>query len=396
MFQSPLLWLIIVSTVTLYWIVPSRFRLGLLGVVSFGYVYYLTSVSAIALMTWFLIFYFMTPLIGPGRKNGVVIATTLILFVLGFLCYFKYLPPITDAIFKGSDAGKVLAPIGISYYSFKLIHYAIEVRRGTLTERSLPAFLSYLFLFPMFTAGPIERYDHYLKNIDTTFTKTNLVEGVSRIMHGFIKKFVIAEILMKKFFGSMDSTIFLQQFSQMSTLELWGYLLVMNFYLYMDFSAYSDLAIGTSRLFGIRIMENFNFPVLAHNLQEFWRRWHMSLSGWCQSYIHLPVMGLTRNPHLALYATFIGMGLWHAGTLSRIGWGVYHATGITLYMSWVRFRKKKRWKPPQAGSWMSLPGIAFTYVYVSGSMIFLIAGDETFSITRTIKILLKALFIDIS
>jgi alginate O-acetyltransferase complex protein AlgI len=300
-----------------------------------------------------------------------------------------------EAIFKGIDAGKMLVPLGVSYYTFKLIHYVIEVRRGNIVKHSFQSFACYLFLFPIFTAGPIERYDHFLENIDRTWKLDSVVYGLTRIMHGFIKKFFIGDILIHHFFGTMNNDLLIQNLREISTPTLWGYLLLMNLYLYMDFSAYSDLAIGTSRLFGIKIMENFNFPIFAHNLQEFWRRWHMSLSGWCQNYIYMPVLGLSRNPHLALYATFIGMGIWHAGTLGRIGWGAYHATGITLYMTWVRYKKKRRIKPVKQWTLASIPGVIMTYIYVSGSMIFLIAGDETFNMARTFKILAKVFFINI-
>ena len=110
--------------------------------------------------------------------------------------------------------------------------------------------------------------------------------------------------------------------------KVWGFLALTYLYAYLDFSAYTDIAIGASRLFGIKIMENFNFPILAINISDFWKRWHMTLAGWCQTYIYMPVMARTRTPYAAVFATFTMMGLWHGATAGWLLWGLYHATGV--------------------------------------------------------------------
>jgi alginate O-acetyltransferase complex protein AlgI len=146
-------------------------------------------------------------------------------------------------------------------------------------------------------------------------------------------------------------------------------------YAYLDFAAYSDIAIGSSRLFGIRIIENFNFPFVARNINEFWQRWHMSLSGWCRAYVYMPTIGLTRNPYLAIYATMATIGIWHEGSLTWLCWGLYHATGIVVYGSWARFRRRRKWRL-RTGLVPRLVGVGVTMLFVSGSYVFPVAGEH--------------------
>lgn len=155
----------------------------------------------------------------------------------------------------------------------------------------------------------------------------------------------------------------------------------------MDFSAYSDIAIGCSRLFGIRIMENFRFPIFAQNLSMYWKRWHISLSSWCQTYAYMPMLGLTRNPYLATYASFLVMGLWHAGTLNRAGWGLYQATGVSIYVTWSAFRRRRKWKAMDKPPW-SWVARAMTVGYIIPSGAFLIVEGQG-SFWDAIRILAK-------
>lgn len=190
------------------------------------------------------------------------------------------------------------------------------------------------------------------------------VEGVTRIIHGLIKKFAIQLVLLPTIFAGASQDLQLAELGDISTVKLWAMGVYAYLSLYMDFSAYSDLAIGSSRLFGLRIMENFNLPVLSPNIGTFWKRWHMTLAGWCQSYIYMPVLGVSRSPYLALYATFITIGLWHAAAMNWLFWGVYHATGITVFQAWTRFRKRRKWTFLDHGLW-KYAGIPLTFAFVS-------------------------------
>jgi alginate O-acetyltransferase complex protein AlgI len=140
-------------------------------------------------------------------------------------------------------------------------------------------------------------------------------------------------------------------------------------------------------------MENFNFPFLASNLSEFWKRWHMTLSGWCQTYTYMPVIGLTRNPYMATFATFLVMGLWHSGTMARVCWGLYHAIGVAIYVTWARVKRAKRWGFPSRGAWR-YAGIPLTMLWVVPSTAFLLIEYE-YPVYAAFRILAKLVFINL-
>jgi len=370
--QSPLFWAVLGLSVPVFWLLPVRARPGFLAAVSFGYLVTLAPQSVCALAVWTLAFYYLGPQTVAGRPRRGALVTGMILAIVGYLAYFKYIPPLISAFGGFSLAVQLVIPLGISYYTFKLIHYVAEVARGNIQDRSLTSFLCYMLLFPIFTAGPIERFDHFLANREDRWRLDSTVEGLTRIVHGLIKKFVIAELVLHRLFGGVTNELLLAKLPELSTLRVWRHLAVSYLYLYMDFSAYTDLAIGGSRLFGLRIMENFNFPILARSIGDFWRRWHLTLSGWCQSYVYMPILGLYRKPFVALYASFIVFGLWHAGTLTRLLWGIYHATGVAIYMIWTRYKRKRGWVTPQRCPWI-LPGFLLTQAFMTASMALLIA-----------------------
>jgi alginate O-acetyltransferase complex protein AlgI len=229
--------------------------------------------------------------------------------------------------------------------------------------------LNYIFLFPIFTAGPIERFDHFERERETELRAAAIIEGLSRIVYGLIKKFVFAGMLIEPILGDPSTREILGQLDQTAPATVAIHLACLFLYSYLDFSAYSDIAIGASRLFGFPILENFNFPILAPNIVEFWNRWHMSLTGWCRAYVYLPLIGMTRNPYLATFGAFTVIGLWHEGSLNYLAWGLWHATGISVYQFTRRLvrRRNLSWF---SGRWMRVPGTLATLAYVSGSYAF--------------------------
>lgn len=302
MITSPGFWLLLAIGVPVFWLIPQRLRLGALALASFAYLYTLEPFSVLALLGFSLGFYYVAPVARSNPKWRVT--GILALGVLAFLAYFKYLPPLVAALTGGSAAAALAVPLGISYFTFKLIHYAIEVGRGNIKDRSLQQFFCYLYLFPIYTAGPIERFDHFLANQESRWQLQSFVEGSTRIVHGLIKKLVIGEVLLRSALGELNTAYVVANLGELSPLQVWWFLIVTFLLMYVDFSGYSDIAIGSSRLFGLRIMENFNWPILAPNIAEFWKRWHMALAGWCRAYIYMTMIGLTRNPyHCLLYTS---------------------------------------------------------------------------------------------
>ena len=371
MIQDARFWLLLAAAVPAYWLLPTWLRAGFLAAVSFGYLVVLAPFSACALLVWGLAFYAVAPAMVWDRPRPRVVLLALVLGVLSFLAWFKYVPPLAAALADGPTEARVLVPLGISYYTFKLIHYAAEVARGHITDRSLPRFLCYLFLFPIFTAGPIERFDHFLEAREQAWRLDSAVAGLMRVACGLIKKLIIADWWLRDL-----STLLLEgqpftALDKLSTGQVWGYLALTFLHVYMDFSGYTDIAIGCSRLFGYRIFENFNWPVAARNIGDFWRRWHRTLAGWAQSYVYMPILGLTRRPLVAVYAAFAVIGLWHEGSMLRLAWGLYHATGVAAFTLWTRQRRRVGWLP-RLGPFGMVLAWAMTQAFVVAGMAFLV------------------------
>ncbi len=142
---------------------------------------------------------------------------------------------------------------------------------------------------------------------------------------------------------------------------------------------------------GLKIQENFNWPIFASNITDFWKRWHMTLANWCMSYIYMPVLGLRRNPYLAAYATFILMGLWHAGSLNWVMWGVWHATGLVAYQSWGRWRRQKKWKFFDRPVW-KYTCVPITFLFITGGFVFTVVHAKG-SVLDSFRVLATMLFL---
>jgi alginate O-acetyltransferase complex protein AlgI len=376
MIQTSNFWLLLLCSVLIYWQLPIRFRDGFLALASYIYLASLEPVVASVLILWTLFFFYLTPHAIAEKQPNRLIVPGLIIGILGYLFYYKYFPTLVGLLPSLEFLKSPIVPLGISYFTFKLIHYGVEVVRGNITDRSLSRFFCYIFLYPIFTAGPIERFDHFLANREESWQRQSMVEGATRIVHGLIKLFVIGKLLIGQLLqpwvteGAVVTSLDLvTQLGSLQTHEVWGYLALAFLYAYIEFSAYSDIAIGASRLYGFRIMENFHFPILACNIGEFWKRWHMTLVGWIQRYIYMPTIGLTRSPYAAVYSTFLTMGLWHGATLNWIFWGLYHATGVSMYLTWGRIKRKRGWHTVANGPW-KYAGIPLTFVFVTGSYAF--------------------------
>ncbi|MBT8416136.1 MAG: hypothetical protein KJO42_01725 [Silicimonas sp.] len=386
MFQSPVFWILLFGSSIIFWHLPVGLRYWFLGVVSVGYAAVLEPLGTVILLSWVIVFFYLAPrALGEAREASFVLLG-LVGGVLGFLFWFKYLPSIAEFLAGASPGLAIAIPLGISYYTFKLIHYVVEMVRGNIKDRSFSRFLCYIFLFPIFTAGPIQRYDHFLANAATRWDNAFFVDGMTRIIFGLIKVFVVLTVLVKLYpmFGLPLSGLGLvERLNEFSTAEIWLFLSLTYLYAYLDFSAYSDIAIGASRLFGLKIMENFNWPILAINIQDFWRRWHMTLAAWCQSYIYLPVMARLRSPYAAIFATFVSMGVWHGASAGWVLWGVYHAVGVSAYVTWARYARRFDWWRKAQKSPLRFIGLPATFAFVSGSYAFSSTGG-TFTNSLTV------------
>jgi len=255
---------------------------------------------------------------------------TSILVNLGFLGFFKYYNFFLDNFitafsFIGLDIQanslNIILPVGISFYTFQTLSYTIDVyKRKLRPTKDFIAFSAFVSFFPQLVAGPIERATHLLPQFykKRTFDYSKAVDGMRQILWGLFKKIVIAdncaEYANQIFNNSADMNG--------STLVLGA--LFFTFQIYGDFSGYSDIAIGTSRLFGFDLMRNFNFPYFSRDIAEFWRRWHISLSTWFRDYLYIPLGGSCGGTWMKVRNTFIIFivsGFWHGANWTFIIWG---------------------------------------------------------------------------
>ena len=269
-----------------------------------------------------------------NQSRRKVLLWTSILVNLGFLGFFKYYNFFLDNFiaaftFFGSEVNanslNIILPVGISFYTFQTMSYTIDVYKKKLEPTSdFIAFSAFVSFFPQLVAGPIERATHLLPQFYTkrTFDYAKAVDGMRQILWGLFKKVVIAdncaEFANLIFNNSADYSG--------STLVLGA--IFFTFQIYGDFSGYSDIAIGTSRLFGFDLMQNFNFPYFSRDIAEFWRRWHISLSTWFRDYLYIPLGGSRGGTWMKIRNTFIIFivsGFWHGANWTFIVWGALNA-----------------------------------------------------------------------
>jgi len=391
MFQSIVFWQFIVVSSLFFWLLPVRARpwwvIALSSVVAAATaIHYFTSFLGAGLLS--LLIFWVAPMTRGEERWRTRVLGIAVISLVGLLLWFKYLPPLVGAFQTAMGLPSFVVPIGISYYTLKLIHYCVETSRGMLPKHSLGDFLLYMLLLPTFSAGPIERFDHFCQNRAQLWTWDFLLEGATRICHGLVKKFAITEVILLPLHGELRTIgDLVGVLDEIPSYRVWWFLVLSYLTAYLDFSAYSDIAIGSSRLFGIRIMENFNFPIVATNLSEFWKRWHMTLAGWCQRYVYMPMIGLTRNPYVAVYASFLTMGLWHDAAPQWFAWGLYHASGIVIHQNWSRWRRKRRRGGPS--TFASIAGWSVTFLFVSAGYAF-VTGYQQAPMSDSFRLLLKA------
>ena len=226
-----------------------------------------------------------------------------------------------------------IVPLGISYLAFELLHVVIERRRGRMTKPAWCDLLGFVFFAPARIAGPIKRLPPFLAAVEEAeLSAENVYAGLLRILLGLAKKFIFADVL----------ALTVAEAGYVATMRhAWIIVLAFSFQLFLDFSAYSDIAIGFARILGIRLPENFNWPYLAANIREFWERWHITLSQWVRDYIFVPCgRALFRTrlrpwPNviaaISYLVTFAIVGAWHGLTAAFVLWGVYHGALLATY-----------------------------------------------------------------
>ena len=297
---------------------------------------------------------------------------------IGILAIFKYYDFFVSefgAMFGISTESlllRIILPVGISFYTFQALSYSIEVYRGNIKPtKDIIAFFAFISFFPQLVAGPIERATNLLPQFlqNRKFSYEQGVDGMRQILWGLFKKIVIADNC-ATYVDQVWSTYPTQTGS---TLLLAAVLF--TFQIYGDFSGYSDIAIGTAKLFGIKLMRNFNNPYFSRDIAEFWRRWHISLTTWFRDYVYIPLGGsrvgkwkIVRNT----FIIFLVSGIWHGANWTFLAWGVYHAV---LFLPLILLGKNRRYVNKESrverGEWREIPRMVLTFgLVVIGWIIF--------------------------
>ncbi len=240
-----------------------------------------------------------------------------------------------------------LLPVGISFFTFQSISYLIDIyRKEAEVQRNIVNLGLYIALFPQLIAGPIVRYHDIAKQlISRTFTLNGFGIGVERFVIGLAKKVLLANT-----FALIADNIFALSTEELSTPAAWLGIICYSLQIYYDFSGYSDMAIGLGKMFGFDFLENFNFPYIARSIQDFWRRWHISLSNWFRDYLYIPLGGnrvSSSRLYLNLFIVFFLTGFWHGASWNFIFWGLVHGFFIVLERSGFQKVLQGLWQPLQ-------------------------------------------------
>jgi alginate O-acetyltransferase complex protein AlgI len=284
------------------------------------------------------------------RKSAVALAVA---FNIGLLAFFKYANFAVHSLnavlgcahLQPVSFPHIALPIGISFFTFHALSYVIDIYRRKSRAAKNPCDTAlYIFLFPQLIAGPILRWSDIAPQlVQRVLTREGFAEGVKRFVMGFAKKMIVANVV-----AAPADKIFALPANELTLPLAWFGAICYTLQIYFDFSGYSDMAIGLGKMFGFKFLENFNYPYISLSIREFWRRWHMSLSGWFRDYLYIPMGGnhvSTGRNYFNLLTVFFLCGLWHGANWTFVIWGLYH--GIFLVAERTRFGKMidSLWRP---------------------------------------------------
>ncbi len=367
--------LLLGGSVPVYWLIPrQRGRNAFLSLVSLAFIALNDPLAALVVLALSAYAFGMGVLIGSARRpliHHLAVAGILLVLVL-----FKYAGMLNETVeglerFFGSlpsfRLAHLLLPLGISYITFKYISYLTDIHWRVIRPGGLIEVLCYGSLFTIFAAGPIERFerlDPQLSDPGPRFGREHLEAGMQRIAFGLFKKLVVADWI-----GYFIAPVWREPGAYGTTLRALA-LLGFSIQIYMDFAGYSDIAIGGSRLFGLTIMENFDWPYLQPNISQFWRHWHISLSDWIRDYVFFPLARFSRGKAWNILAVpLIAMalcGLWHGPAWHFVVWGLWHGAGIAALQAWHAYvRSHPGLRPLIGGRVFHAASILLTFSFVT-------------------------------
>ena len=351
-------------TVALYWLAPRAWRQLVLMGLTIIFLASRSPESAVLLLVFTVITHLAGNISAPTFRPVAVA----IVAMLGVLGYYK----ITQPVNLDNLMDTVAIPLGLSYYTFRCIHFLMERYKAAIPRATTAELAGYLLFLPTIVVGPIHRFDDYRRDLHRQrFDPAMLSEGAERILYGYVKIVILSNFLTEGVLGDYIAGLEDPEAQHVIYLEI-----VQNgLNLYFQFSGYSDIAIGLARLLGYRVIENFNWPYLQPNISAFWRSWHISLSRWCRDYVYSVVVAKTRSPALGAMATMIAIGLWHEISLRFLLWGAWHGIGLIIWqksLGWTtRFEQSL---PETALPVLHVIKVAVTVHFVWFGFVILTAG----------------------
>ena len=335
----PFLFYFLPAALILYFLVPGRFKNFILLLASLCFYAWGEPKYVLLMLVSIVQGYLFGLLVEKhrGEKASKLFLALSVLVSLGLLGYFKYADFFLSSVNAVTGLSlpllKLSLPIGISFYTFQVLSYVIDVYRGeTAAQKSFIDLAAYVSLFPQLIAGPIVRYSDVAGQLrDRTHSVSAAAEGVRRFTVGFAKK-----VLLANQFGALASAY--KQTQDASVLFVWLYALAFLLQVYFDFSGYSDMAIGLGRILGFRFPENFNYPYISASITEFWRRWHISLGSWFRDYLYIPLGGSRKGKArqlLNILIVWLATGLWHGAAWTFVLWGLWFAVLLLIEKLWL-------------------------------------------------------------
>jgi len=356
--------------VLVHWLCPHRWRWTVL--LGASYFFYMSWNAALALLilgvtgvSWLA----GLALAGTERRGlrrlWLALTLAVSLGVLGWFKYFNFLAGSAAALLGGTwDAWDIVLPVGISFYTFQAMSYVVDVYRGDLAaERHFGYYALYISFFPQLVAGPIERAGSLLPQLrgERRFDRGDLAAGCRLLIGGFFRKVVIAD-----FCGKFVTAVYSAAAPDGAAVLAGTALFAVQ--IYCDFAGYSEIAAGSARLLGVRLMRNFDRPYLAGSIREFWRRWHISLTTWLTDYLYIPLGGSRRGLKRQIFATlavFAASGLWHGADWTFVVWGLLHGGYMTAELLLDRAGMKPGRSPlgRAAGTAATFAAVTFAWIF---------------------------------
>ena len=361
-------------TIVLYFLTPQRHRNVTLLLVSLFFYGWSEPEIVFYMVLTITVNYVLGLLIEQKPEQKRLWLAISIVFCLGSLGYFKYVDFFIESINQVTGLSlkllHVALPVGISFYTFQVLSYVIDVYRGdVMPQKSWIRLAAYISMFPQLIAGPIVRYHDVAQQLESRiYSMERTAEGGRRFVYGLAKKVLLANML-----GELCADFRMVQDNSMTF--CWLYAAAFTLQIYYDFSGYSDMAIGLGKILGFDFMENFRYPLVSKSITEFWRRWHISLGSWFRDYVYIPLGGSRVKPFRAfcnILIVWMLTGLWHGAAWNFVLWGLYFALLLLIEKSFLLDYMKDK---AVVAHIYTIFAVVISFVLFNGESLSQIAGD---------------------